>query len=128
MAVIKKTIRLAGSIGSKEEPALFDGDTSYSCIVPELANQLGLVTPIPEPITFRTAKNGPLVAATERVCLDFHLQGYRLSDEFMLIPELSEHVIIGAKTLRKWRMKLDFENDEVIIDPRVTKLRLMSLT
>jgi hypothetical protein len=79
-------------------------------------------------MTSRMAENPRLVTATERVCLDFHLQGYRLSDEFMLIPELSEHVIIGAKTLRKWRMKLDFENDEVIIDPRVTKLRLMSLT
>jgi hypothetical protein len=128
MAVIQKIIRLAGSIGSKEELALFDGGTSYSCILPELAKQLGLVTPVPEPMTFRMAENPRLVTATERVCLDFHLQGYRLSDEFMLIPELSEHVIIGAKTLRKWRMKLDFENDEVIIDPRVTKLRLMSLT
>jgi hypothetical protein len=128
MAVIQKTIRLAGSIGCKEELAIFDGGTSYSCIVPELASQLGLVTPVPEPITFRTAKNGRLVAATERVCLDFYLEGYRFSDEFMLIPELSERVIIGAKTLQAWRMKLDFENDEVIIDPRVTKLRLMSLT
>jgi hypothetical protein len=43
----------------------------------------------------------------------------------MLIPGLSEPVIIGAKTLQAWRMKLDFEHDEVVIDPRVTKLRLM---
>ena len=43
----------------------------------------------------------------------------------MLIPDLSEAVIIGAATLQKWRMKLDFDADEVIIDPRVTKLRLM---
>jgi hypothetical protein len=43
----------------------------------------------------------------------------------MLIPGLSEEAIIGAKTLQAWRMKLDFEQDEVIIDPRVTKLRLL---
>jgi len=43
----------------------------------------------------------------------------------MLIPNLSEKVIIGSATLQKWRMKLDFENDTVVIDPRVTKLRLM---
>jgi len=27
--------------------------------------------------------------------------------------------------MQKWRFKLDFEADEVIIDPRVTKLRLL---
>jgi hypothetical protein len=128
MAVIQKTIRLAGSLGSKEELALFDSGATYSCILPELARQLELVTPTPEPMTFGTAKNGERLVATERVSLNFYLDGYRFSDEFMLIPELSEQVIIGAATLQKWRMKLDFENDEVIIDPRVTKLRLMPLT
>ncbi len=47
------------------------------------------------------------------------------SDEFMVIEDLSEPVIIGAATLQKWGMKLDFENDAVIIDPRTTKLRLI---
>jgi hypothetical protein len=61
----------------------------------------------------------------ERVTLNFYLNGYRFSDEFVIIPELSEKVIIGAKTLQAWRLKLDFENDEVIIDPKVTKLRLL---
>ena len=43
----------------------------------------------------------------------------------MVIPGLSEPVIIGEATMQKWRMKLDFEANEVIIDPRVTKLRLL---
>ncbi len=43
-------------------------------------------------------------------------------DEFMIIDGLSEEVIIGAATLQKWRMKLDFEHDEIIYDPKVTKL------
>ena len=125
MAVIQKTIKLAGSLGSKEELALFDSGATYSCISPELARILDVVTHIPEPMVFGTAKNGEQLIATERVSLNFYLEGYRFSDEFMLIPDLSERVIIGAATLQKWRMKLDFEADEVIIDPRVTKLRLM---
>lgn len=127
MAVIQKTIRLAGSLGSKEELALFDSGATYSCIQPSLAHQLGHIEPLPEPMAFGTAKNGEQLVAGDRVSLNFYLDGYRFSDEFMLIPELSERVIIGAATLQKWRMKLDFENDEVIIDPRVTKLRLMLL-
>ena len=125
MAVIQKNIRLVGSLGSKEESALFDSGSTYSCIEPSLAQQLGHIEPLPEPMVFGTAKDGEQLVATERVSLNYYLEGYRFSDEFMLIPDLSERVIIGAKTLQAWRMKLDFEHDEVIIDPRVTKFRFM---
>ena len=43
----------------------------------------------------------------------------------MVIPDLSSQLIIGAATTQKWRFKLDFEADEVIIDPQVTRLRLL---
>lgn len=125
MAVILKNIRLAGSRGSKESAALFDSGSTYSCIEPTLARQLEIVVPLPEPMVFGTGKDGETLQADEAVRLNFYIEGYRFSDEFMLIPDLSEQVIIGAKTLQAWRMKLDFEHDEVIIDPRVTKLRLM---
>jgi 5-keto 4-deoxyuronate isomerase len=63
--------------------------------------------------------------ATEAIRLNFYIDGYRFSDEFMLISDFSERIVIGAATLQKWRMKLNFETGEVIIDPRVTKLRLI---
>ena len=83
------------------------------------------MVPLPEPMEFGTAKDGETVSAREGVRLNFILQGYRFSDEFMVIEGLSEELIIGAKTLQGWRMKLDFEAEKVIIDPRVTKLRLI---
>jgi hypothetical protein len=43
----------------------------------------------------------------------------------MVLENLSEKVIIGAATLQKWRLKLDFEKEDVIIDPKVTKLYLI---
>ena len=125
MAVIQKNIRLEGIKGIQEIPALFDSGTTYSCINPNTARQLEQVLCLPVPMSFGTAKNGDTLQASEVVRLNFYIEGYRFSDEFMLIPELSEQVIIGAATLQKWRMKLDFETDEVIVDPRVTKLRLL---
>jgi len=125
MAVIQKTIRLEGTKGSRDVMALFDSGATYSCIQPELAATLETVVPLPSPMEFSTAKNGDVITAYERVSVNFYLQGCRFSDEFMLIPDLSEPVIIGAATLQKWRMKLDFDADDVIIDPRVTKLRLI---
>jgi len=70
-------------------------------------------------------KRSNLWVPKEGVTLDFHLDGYRFSDEFMVIPDLSSQLIIGAATMQKWRFKLDFEAEEVIIDPRVTRLRLL---
>jgi hypothetical protein len=76
---------------------------------------------------FGTAEVGGKIIATHRVSLNFYLDSYRFSDEFMIIPRLSAPVIIGAATLQKWRIKLNFETEEVIIDPRVTKLRILRL-
>ena len=125
MAVIEKKIKLAGSIGECELIALFDSGATYSCIDRTLAATLGTLEPLPEPLLLETAQKGTAVKVKERVTLDFHLDGYRFSDEFMVIPDLSEQLIIGAKTMQAWRFKLDFETEEVIIDPRVTKLRLL---
>ncbi|TES93727.1 MAG: retroviral-like aspartic protease [Candidatus Cloacimonadota bacterium] len=125
MSVIQKKLKLVGSKGSAEVDAVFDSGATYSCITPELAEKLEVLVKLPEPMDFATAKNGERITAIERVSLNFYINGYRFSDEFMLISELSEPAIIGAATLQKWRLKLDFEHDEVIIDPRVTKLRLL---
>jgi len=125
MAIIEKPIKLRGSKGEENIVALFDSGSTYSCIQPQLAKKLGRTDPLPEPKSFGTAEKRRKVIATEAIRLDFELNGYTLSDEFMVIPGLSSSVIIGAKTLQAWRMKLDFENDEVIVDPRVANLRLL---
>lgn len=127
MAVILKRIRLAGSRGSEEVEAIFDSGATYSCIQPELAERLGAPEALPEPMDLGTAEEGRTVRTEQAVRLNFYLDGYRFSDEFMLIPDLAEPAIIGAATLQKWRMRLDFEHDEVIFDPRVTHLRLLLL-
>ncbi|WP_255035206.1 hypothetical protein [Lacihabitans soyangensis] len=48
-----------------------------------------------------------------------------LSDEFLVVPGLSKNVVIGAATMRKWRIKLDFKQDMVIVDPKVAKMQLV---
>lgn len=127
MAVIIKRIKLRGSKGEAERDAIFDSGSTYSCLRPDLAEALGTVEPLPEPMVFATAEEGREVRAEGAVRLNFYIGEYRFSDEFMVIDRLSNGVIIGAKTLQAWRLKLDFETDEVIIDPKVTKLWLLIL-
>jgi predicted aspartyl protease len=125
MTIIEKEIKLAGSKGEKVRTDLFDSGATYSCIDRDLAKELEILSPLPNPLPLETTEKGRTVTVKEAVRLDFHLNGYRFSDEFMVIPDLSQQLIIGAATMQKWRFKLDFENDEVIIDPRVTRLRLL---
>jgi len=123
MAIIEKEIELVGSKGRKKVKGLFDSGATYSCLNRTLAQELEILIPLAEPLSFETAEKGKMLEAKEHVSLLFYLNGYRFSDEFMVIPEFSEELIIGASTMQKWRFKLDFEKEEVIIDPRVTRLR-----
>ncbi|RLC92602.1 MAG: hypothetical protein DRI79_00065 [Chloroflexi bacterium] len=125
MAIIEREVRLVGSKGEEVLIGLFDSSVTYSCIDRDLAQRLETLVPLPSPLSLETAEKGRTVEVKERVSLDFHLDGYRFSDEFMIVPHLANQLIIGAATMQKWRFKLDFENDEVIIDPRVTRLRLL---
>lgn len=119
---MRKKIRLEGSKGQHQTNGLFDSGTSYSFIRLDVAERLGILEPLPKPRQFRTAKQGATVTVTERVTLDFVIDGYRFSDEFLILDDLDEDVIIGAATMQKWRMKLDMEREDVIIDPSVTRL------
>jgi len=45
--------------------------------------------------------------------------------EFMVVDNLRRELLIGAKTMQAWRMKIDMEKEELIIDPRVGELWLL---
>ena len=124
MSIIEKIIELIGSKGREKVSGLFDTGSTYSCIDKVLAQKLELLTPSSQPLEFETAKKDDKMVVKERVSLDFYLNGHRFSDEFFVLENLSEEVIIGVVTMQKWRFKLDLEHDEVIIDPRVTRLRI----
>jgi hypothetical protein len=124
MSIIERIIRLEGPLGEREVTALFDSGASVSCIRPELAKELEHPIPLRTPLLISTADKKNHLPVNEKVSLEFRIDGYRFWSEFFLVPDLSEEVIVGATTLQQWRFKLDFENEEVIIDPRVTRMRI----
>ena len=124
MGVIINRVKLVGSKESKKVDALYDNDASFSFIKTELAQKLDVILDLPEPLEFETAENGRKINVSKRVMLDFYIEGIRLSDEFLIAENLSEEVIIGAATMQKWRLKLDFDQDRVIVDQMGTRLML----
>jgi hypothetical protein len=124
MAIIQRKIKLVGPLGESEITALFDSGASVSCIRPDVAATLEHAIAIQPPWRISTAKEGAELEVAERVSLDFYINGYRFMTDFYIVPGLTEEAIIGATTMQQWRFKLDFEHEEVIIDPRVTRMRL----
>lgn len=126
--ILERELEFRGSRGSGKLITLFDSGSTYSCISPEKAEALEQSLPLPEPIDVETASAGVFInisKITHRAPLDFYLNDLRLTDEFMVVPGLSEDAIIGATTLQKWKIKLDFERDQIITDPRAAKLKLI---
>ena len=123
--VLVRPLDFRGDKGRSELKALFDSGSTYSCLSPEVADKLGTSLNLPDPLEVETADKGHFIRIEKRVSLDFYLNNLRLTDEFMVVPGLSEEAIIGATTMQKWRIKLDFEHDEIVTDPHANRLILM---
>ena len=125
--ILKIPVRYEGSKGEKMLYSLVDSGATFSCINQDLVDELANLEPLYKPLRVETASTGYLIEITHVVRLDFYIDDIRMSDEFMVIPNLSEEVILGVTTLQKWRIKLDFEHDTVIVDPKVAKAILKDL-
>jgi predicted aspartyl protease len=125
--IIRLPLRFEGSKGEKILYALFDSGATYSCINDEVVEDIEVLIPLHTPMKMITASASTFMEIKHRVALDFYHEDTRLTDEFYVIPDLSEQVIIGASTMQKWRIKLDFEHDTMILDPTVAKAILVNL-
>ena len=128
MGVIIKEIFLEGSKGGSRVKALFDSGASMSFIKKSIAEKLATIEKLPKPLEFETAEAGRIIVVDERVILDFYLDGDRLSDEFLVVPDkiMSEDCIVGAKTMQAWRIVIDMENEKVYSARQVKKHMLKS--
>ena len=103
---------------------MFDSGAKLSCINEKLVDGLGNPEHLGRTRKIATAGEAHYIEITHVMRLDFYLNDVLLSDEFLVVPGLSEEVIIGAATMQKWRIKLDFEHDTVHVDPKVAKMQL----
>ncbi len=124
MSIIEKKIRLEGTLGERKVTALFDSGASVSCIRPDTAKELERPISLRTPLQISTADEKTFVKVNKFVAIVFYIDDYRFWTEFFLVPGLTEEVIIGVSTMQQWRFKLDFEKEDVIIDPRVTRMRI----
>ena len=126
--VLEHDITLIGSRGRRRCRALFDSGASYSLIRPDIAEEIEIPVPIPDPENwvFETAQAGLMMRAIYRVPVNFRFDDSeaRFTDEFIVLEGLAEEVIVGATTLQKWRITLDFGADEIHYRKTAERLRV----
>lgn len=125
MSVIKLPLQFVGSLGEQHLYTLFDSGANLSCISPDYVRDIEKPVSLGRVRRVATASEGHYIEIHERVVLDFYIDDILLSDEFLVVPGLSEEAIIGAATMQKWRIKLNFEHDTVEVDPKVAKMQLI---
>ena len=125
MSVIKLPLLYLGTKGEKHLYTLFDSGTNLSCINPDNIAELETPVKLNRTRLLATASEGHYIEVKERITVEFFINDILLSDEFLLVPGLSEEAIIGSATLQKWRIKLNFEHNTVEVDPKVARLQLV---
>lgn len=125
MSIIKLPLLFEGSKADQTLYTLFDSGANLSCISDMYASELTALIPFKKPRLVSTAAEGHYIEIRHKITIDFYLNDVHLSDEFLVVPGLSEEAIIGAATMQKWRIKLDFEHDTVVVDPKVAKMQLI---
>jgi hypothetical protein len=127
MSIIRLPLLFRGNKSDKYLYGLFDSGANLSAIRKDLAEKIDELQPLTKPKKLATANANSFMTVDYRFTCDFFLNDVELSDEFLVLDDLSEEVIIGAATMQKWRMKLDFEHDTVTVDSKVAKLQIVHL-
>jgi hypothetical protein len=124
MGLIVKKLRVFGDKGERRLQVLFDTGASASFIRSDVATPLAAVVNLPSAEVYTLGDGVGKLRAVATAVLYVMIKGIRISDNFIVVPRLSDEVILGAHTLQKWRLKLDLENEDVLIDRRMSRLLL----
>jgi len=123
MGLIYKDVILKGDKGERKFYTLWDNGSSESFIRRDLAQEVATISKLRTPKEFEMGK-GTLVVKESTPIVDVEVEGYNLFWHFLAFPDLSEELVIGADFLQRWKIKLDSENENIIINPKALKLKI----
>lgn len=124
MGILIEELEIEGDRGKRKVQTLFDTGASQSLIREEMVAGIATILNLPHPLRFKMGDGKGVLEATKVAHLFISINGVTINDHVVVVENLGDEMIIGATTMQSWKIKLDMESDKVIIDPRVTRLRL----
>ena len=123
MGLIYKELEFAGTKGSQVLRVLMDTGASYSFIRGAEARAIGESFKTVKPLAFELGTGTVLVE--EVVAALVRLNQHEVHWVFYLLDDLTKEAIIGADFFQRWKIKLDPDTEDLIIDPQSLKLKLV---
>jgi hypothetical protein len=126
MGMIIQQVEIIGDKGRRNIRALLDSGASDSVIRKDVAQNVATFIRLSEPLSFVLGDGRTTMKAEYFTGISFILKGYTFSAQRVLIvDELEEELILGVDVFQRWKLKLDFEREDVIIDKEMLKMRLV---
>ncbi len=120
---VTKVIKVAGNRGSREVKALFDSGAPESFIRADIAREIASPTHLPNPKTFEMGRG--TLKVTRAMIGDVQLNGASLFATLLVVPNLTEELILGADFFQRWKIRLNPENEDIVLDQDALKLKLV---
>ncbi len=125
MGIIIKKLKVRGDKGEKMVNCLFDTGASISFVRKDCQEGIASAYPLIEPMSFSLGDGKGKLKAMGWVHIEVEVNGCKIFDEALIVDSLAEDMIIGASTMQKYRIKLDLEHDEIILDKKQLELMLV---
>lgn len=125
MGIIMKKLNFSGDIGKETINILVDTGASYSFIRKDYAQKISTVLKLPKSMEFELAGENQYLKVNEVIRADFYIGNERLTDEFLVCEGISEEAILGAKTMQAWKIKVDMDKEDILLEHKVNKLKLV---
>jgi len=123
MGLIYKKMIVEGDRGRQESTTLFDTGASQCFARKDIAEQVATIGRAPAKLKFETATG--VVETEEVIFAQIWLDGNPLFWTFIVVPDLTEEIILGSDFFQRWKIQLDPEHEKIAFDPSALKLKLV---
>jgi len=125
MGLIVKRLIVEGDKGKKDVAALFDSGASASFIRKDIAKNVASIVKLPTTYKFMQGDGKHEIVIQHGVMINLTINDITVFQSLLVADQLSEELIVGADTMQHWKIKLDPENEDVMIDKKVLELKLV---
>jgi hypothetical protein len=113
LASMTANLTAVGDKGSAAVTVLFDTGATQSFIRRGIAEKIATIVKLPKPLDFRQADGKVGITASEAAIVTLSAGGQSITDNFLIIDDSINDIILGESAMRRFGLKIDMERGAV---------------